>query len=95
MHFVPQTGTRRDSLQPMVENNPLINFHGKQKAKIVAAMGFSVSQQLVRVVLKTPGYTRQKESQFNYGHLPPKTKLQHSWSLANGMKHSDFDLFCK
>jgi hypothetical protein len=43
----------------MLENDPLITL-GKARATMVAGTGVSVFQQLVRVVLKTQGYSRKK-----------------------------------
>jgi len=55
----PKTDILKARLREMVENDPSFTLR-KAKATIEAATGISVSQQLVRVVLKSLGYRRRK-----------------------------------
>jgi len=54
MRSASKTTILRACLRSMVENGPLITAW-RPKATKAATMGVSVSQQLVRVVLKSPG----------------------------------------
>jgi hypothetical protein len=60
MRFAPETDIFRDCLRSMLQKQPVDPLLRKAKPKIVAAKGVSVCHQLIRVVLKTSGYSRKK-----------------------------------
>jgi len=59
MCSVPKTGIFKEWLRSTVEKDRLITL-GKAKPSNVVATDVPVPQQHVRVVVKTPGYSREK-----------------------------------
>jgi len=59
MRSGPKPDILKACLQSVIENDQLINLR-EANASIVATTGVSVSQQLIRVILKTPGSNRNK-----------------------------------
>jgi hypothetical protein len=93
MRSAPKTDIVNDCFCSMVDNDPLITTR-KAKVKITATRGVPVSQQLVRVVLKTLGYSRKKGSWFIHSQLPWESKLlQVSCNSVIGMKQGNLGLF--
>jgi hypothetical protein len=57
MRSGPKPDILKACLHSVIENNQLINLR-EANASIVATTGVSVPQQLIRVILKTPGSNR-------------------------------------
>jgi len=86
MRSVPKVDIREACSGPMVANDPLIVLL-EVKGTTVADIGVSASQQLVLVVLGTPGYNYKEMTDFIHGHLAPKLQLERSWNVAIAIKH--------